>query len=94
MEKTSNGLHYNLGLKVNKFTIAAAFINNYLEKMMDSIFILGTALLGYIFVVVKISLYVKKKYNLQGDKLLINNTVKWSLTNIVKRTLDFFLAIF
>ena len=61
---------------------------------MDSIFILGTALVVYIFIVVKISLYVKKKYNLQGDKLLINNTVKWSLTNIVKRTLDFFLAIF
>ena len=61
---------------------------------MYSIFILGTALVVYIFVVVKISLCVKKKYNWQGDKQLINNTAKWSLTSIVKRTLDFFLAIF
>ena len=45
--------------------------------MMDSIFILGTALLAYIFVVVKISLYVKKKYIWQGDNQLINNTAKW-----------------
>ena len=61
---------------------------------MDSIFILGTALLAYIFVVVKISLYVKKKYIWQGDNQLINNTAKWSFTGIVKRTFDFFLAFF
>ena len=54
---------------------------------MDSIFILGTALVVYIFIVVKISLYVKKKYIWQGDNKLINNTAKWSFLFIVSHKL-------
>ena len=56
--------------------------------------ILGLSLVVYAFVVIKISLYVKKKYIWQGQKIPINKTKGWNLTGIVKRTLDFFMAFF
>ena len=61
---------------------------------MYSIFILGAALVAYAFVVIKISLYVKKKTIWQGDKHPITKTNGWNLIGIVKRVLDFFLMFF
>ena len=61
---------------------------------MDTFFILGSALLVYAYVIFKLSLLVKRKYIWQGDTNIIKNAPKWSLTGIVKRLLDFFLAFF
>jgi hypothetical protein len=61
---------------------------------MNSVVILGLTLVVYAFVVIKISLYVKKKYIGQGVKLPITKTANWNLTGVVKRSLDLFMVFF
>jgi len=61
---------------------------------MDSVVILGLALVVYAFVVIKISLYVKKKYIGQRVKLPVTKTTNWNLTGVVKRALDLFMVFF
>ena len=50
---------------------------------MNLAVILGLALVVYAFVVIKISLYVKRKYIWKGENLLINKVRSWNLTGIV-----------
>jgi len=61
---------------------------------MDTFFILGMALVVYGYAVFKLSIRIKHKYIWQADASVIKCAPKWSLTGIVKRVLDFFLAFF
>jgi hypothetical protein len=59
---------------------------------MNTFVILGTSLLVYAYIVIKLSLHVKNKYISQLNSDVIKSAAKWSLTRIVNKILDFFLA--
>lgn len=61
---------------------------------MNTLFVLGLMLAIYIFIVIKVSIYVKNKYIWQGKNNNIKKMSKWNLTAIVQRVMNFFLAFF
>jgi hypothetical protein len=61
---------------------------------IDSPLILGLPLVVYAYIVIKISLWVKKKYIWQEENLLINKVKNRNLISIVKHFLSFFMLLF
>ena len=61
---------------------------------MEMAFMLGTTLAVYIFLVYKITHYIKNKYIWQADEMIIKKAPQWNLIAIVVRVMNFFLALF